>query len=233
VTLVGAGPGDPDLLTVAARDILAEADHVFHDALVGPEILSLCGPDTALVNVGKRGGRPSTAQSEIITRMIEQARAGRDVVRLKGGDPFVFGRGGEEMSALVSAGIEVIVIPGISAALAAPAAADIPLTMRGVASSVGIISGHLEKTGEVPGDLESLAGAVDTLVVLMPLNNLGNLIGRLLPILGPNRPCALIASATTDHQRIFKSTLAGLADHGLEGPATLVVGNVVNPTAAE
>jgi uroporphyrin-III C-methyltransferase / precorrin-2 dehydrogenase / sirohydrochlorin ferrochelatase len=128
VHLVGAGPGDPGLVTLAARDLLLEADVVFHDALVSPEILEMCGDRTRLVDVGKRGGGAQTGQEAIITMLIEAARTGADVVRLKGGDPFVFGRGGEELEALLAAGIDADVVPGISSALAAPAAAGIPVT---------------------------------------------------------------------------------------------------------
>src|ERR1700687_663209 len=129
VALVGAGPGDPDLLTFKARELLADADYVLHDALIAPETLALCGPDTRLEDVGKRAGLENPTQEAITARLVVLAQAGNAVVRLKGGDPFVFGRGGEELAELVSAGVEVIVVPGVSAALAAAAGGGIPVTL--------------------------------------------------------------------------------------------------------
>ena len=172
VALVGAGPGDPGLLTVAAQEALFEADAVFHDALVHPSVLRLCGPDAELVDVGKRSGRPSTSQEHINRALIAAARAGKDVVRLKGGDPFVFGRGGEEMSALLEAGVDVMVVPGVTSAVAGPAAAGIPLTHRGTASSFAVATAHPAGGGGDSARLEALAGAADTLVLMMPLATL-------------------------------------------------------------
>jgi uroporphyrin-III C-methyltransferase/precorrin-2 dehydrogenase/sirohydrochlorin ferrochelatase len=236
VALVGAGPGNPQLLTVAARELLAEADVVFHDALVDPRTLALCGPTAQLVGVGKRGGRPSTDQGWIIAKLIAAARAGQDVVRLKGGDPFVFGRGGEELRELRQAGLEVVVVPGVSSALAAPAAAGIPVTMRGISTSVAVITGH-ETTG-VPSDrLEAIAAAADTLVVLMPMANLEVICARLAATLGPGRPAALVVSATLSSQAVIRAPIGGLATVAaaseLESPATLVVGEVVNAIPEE
>src|SRR5207302_9853295 len=153
VALVGAGPGDPGLLTLAAQELLGQADIVMHDALVSLEVLAQAGPRAKLVDVGKRGGRERNAEQERITaEMIEHARAGLDVVRLKGGDPFVFGRGGEEVAELVSAGIEVVVVPGVSSAIAGPAAAGTPLPLRGIATSIGIIAGPpAGPRGALPG----------------------------------------------------------------------------------
>src|SRR6202040_2671833 len=131
VALVGGGPGDPDLLTFKARELLADADYVLHDALISPETLALCGPDARLEDVGKRAGLDNPTQEAITSRLIELARAGNAGVRLKGGGPFVFGRGGEELADLAQAGIDVVVVPGVTAALAAPAAAGIPVTLRG------------------------------------------------------------------------------------------------------
>ena len=149
VHLVGAGPGHPDLLTVAARDLLLEADVVFHDALVSPKVLALCAPHARLVDVGKRGGGRRTEQDDIVPMLVEAARGGHMVVRLKGGDPFVFGRGGEELAALRAAGIEASVTPGVSAAFGAPAAAGIPVTFRGVSGSVAVCTGR-DSAGDVP-----------------------------------------------------------------------------------
>ncbi len=231
VALVGAGPGDPGLLTVAAQELLAGADLVFHDALVGPEVLAMAPADAELVAVGKRGGRRSARQDEITAALIEAAGAGREVVRLKGGDPFVFGRGGEELNALLAAGIEVVVVPGVSAAVAAPAAAGIPLTMRGVSASVAFATAT-GADADIPERLIELAAAADTLVLLMPLGVLDELAARLAGVLGPQRPAAVIADATLPTERVVRGTLAdiaGLARAGaVAAPATLVVGEVVN-----
>jgi uroporphyrin-III C-methyltransferase / precorrin-2 dehydrogenase / sirohydrochlorin ferrochelatase len=228
VALVGAGPGDPGLLTIAARDLLADADVVLHDALVEPAVLALAGPQARLVDVGKRGGRPSASQAEINELLVAEARAGNFVVRLKGGDPFLFGRGGEEVQALAAAGIEVTIVPGVSAALAAPAAAGIPVTHRELASSVAIVTGR-GRTDEGPS-LEALARAAETLVVLMPGSALDEITARLARVLGDERPAALIASATTPRQQVLRAPLGRLARvaraAGVEPPATLVVGDV-------
>lgn len=229
VALVGAGPGDPDLMTVKARELIADADYVLHDALIAPETLALCGPDTRLENVGKRGGRADNArQATINARLIELARSGHFVVRLKGGDPFVFGRGGEELHSLQQAGIEVVVVPGITSALAAPAAAGIPVTQRGVASSVAIT------TAQGPGSLDRLADlalAADTLVVLMALGELSEVAAALGRAVGDSCPAAVIGNATLPSQRSVSGPLSRIAalaaEAAIEAPATLVVGDVV------
>src|SRR5947209_107159 len=224
VALVGAGPGDPDLLTVRARELLADADVVLHDALVSAETLALCGPNTRLEDVGKRGGRSSVPQSEITARMTELARAGHFVVRLKGGDPFVFGRGGEELRDLVAAGVDVVVVPGVSAAIAAPAAAGISLTMRGVSSSMAVTSAE---GGASLGRLRRLAAAVDTLVVLMAHGRLPEVTSALAEVLGQDRPAAVVGSATLPDQQVVTGTLGNIAVQAslssLAAPATLVV----------
>jgi uroporphyrin-III C-methyltransferase len=228
VVLAGAGPGDPDLLTLGARAVLADADAVFHDALVSPEALRLCGPRARLVDAGKRSGNPSTTQSGINEAMIAAARAGELVVRLKGGDPFLFGRGGEEVEALQRAGIPVRVIPGVSAALAAPAAAGIPVTHRGVAASVAFVTGH--RAGGDLAALEDAARGVDTLVVLMPAE-LDAIAERLAAVLGPDRPAAIVSQATTPHQRVVRAPIGRIAAAAravrMQPPSTLVVGDVV------
>jgi uroporphyrin-III C-methyltransferase/precorrin-2 dehydrogenase/sirohydrochlorin ferrochelatase len=231
VALVGAGPGDPSLLTLAARELLAEAGAVFHDSLVDRRTLALCGPEARFVDVGKRGGRQSADQGWITAKLIEAARSGEDVVRLKGGDPFLFGRGGEELIALRQAGLDVVVVPGVSSALAAPAAAGIPVTLRGLASSLAVVTGS-ERDGSSPDRLEAIACAVDTLVVLMPLGNLETICARLTAVLGPDRPAALVASATLREQEVVRAPIARLAraasEAGIASPATLVVGEVVD-----
>ncbi len=229
VVLAGAGPGAPDLLTLGARAVLADADIVFHDALVGSDVLRVCGPRTKLVDAGKRAGRRSASQSGINEAMIAAARAGNLVVRLKGGDPFLFGRGGEEVDALHRAGIPVRVIPGVSAALAAPAAAGIPVTHRGVAASVAFVTGH--RAQRDPVDLDALARSVDTLVVLMPAD-LEAIAARLSTVLAPNRPAAIVSQATTPNQQVVRAPLGRIAAAAraarVEAPSTLVVGDVVN-----
>ena len=229
VTLVGAGPGDDGLLTLSALEALADADIVFHDALVPARILGFARPDAEIVDVGKRAGRPSARQADINRSLIEAARDGRQVVRLKGGDPFIFGRGGEEAEALVDAGIPVRVVSGVSSALAAPAAAGIPLTMRGLASSVAIVTA----TGD-GGDgrsLREIAAAADTLVVLMALGSLDEVATELGQVLGPDRPAAVVAHATLPDQRTVRGSLRSIARlaraAGLDPPATLIVGEVV------
>lgn len=234
VALVGAGPGSAGLLTVAGRELLADADVVLHDALIEPELLALCGPQARLVDVGKRGGRRSAQQAEINRRLIEEARAGNFAVRLKGGDPFLFGRGGEEVEALREAGIEVMVVPGVTSALAAPAAAGIPLTHRELASSVAIVAGRGRLEDEAR--LEALAAAAETLVVLMPAAALEEITSRVARVVGPDRPAALIASATTPRERSVTGTLATLPalarGAGLEAPMTLLIGDVVSGAGA-
>jgi len=232
VALVGAGPGDPGLLTLAAQELLSQADVVLHDALVSPDVLAHAGPQAKLVDVGKRAGRTGNAAQERITaQMIEHARAGHDVVRLKGGDPFVFGRGGEEVAELVGAGIEVVVVPGVSSAIAGPAAAGIPLTLREIATSIGIIAGHTAGSRSDLRGVTRLATAVDTLVVMMPLANLEGITRSMLSVLPPERPAAVISSATTPEQRVVRARLDRIAAsteaEGIEGPALLVVGEVV------
>jgi uroporphyrin-III C-methyltransferase/precorrin-2 dehydrogenase/sirohydrochlorin ferrochelatase len=228
VAIVGAGPGDPALITVKARDLLADADFVLHDALIAPETLALCGPDARLEAVGKRGGAPSARQDDITARMIELAREGNMVVRLKGGDPFVFGRGGEEMADLLAAGVDVVVVPGVTSALAAPAAAGIPVTLRGISSSVAITTAQ---RGDSAGRLHDLALACDTLVVLMVRAALPDVAGLLVRAVGGSRPAALISNATLPSERKVSgplSRIAHLADQAeIESPAVLVVGDVV------
>jgi uroporphyrin-III C-methyltransferase / precorrin-2 dehydrogenase / sirohydrochlorin ferrochelatase len=229
VVLAGAGPGDADLVTTATRAVLADADVVLHDALIAPDVLRLCSSRARRVDVGKRAGRDSITQAEINELMIEAARAGHLVVRLKGGDPFLFGRGGEELEALRGAGIPVRVIPGVSAALAAPAAADIPLTHRGVAGSVAIVTGH--RADGAIADLEQLATSVDTLVVLMP-RRLDAIAHRLSVALGSDTPAAVISRATTATQQFVRAPLGRIAtvarEARIESPSTLVVGAVVD-----
>lgn len=232
VALVGAGPGDPRLLTLAARDLLATADLVFHDDLVSPQTLALCRPGAELVDVGKRAGRHRAVQEDINQALVSAARRGEQAVRLKGGDPFVFGRGGEEVEALAAAGVEVVVVPGVSSVVAAPGLAGIPLTHRGLAASFGVVSGHAANVDDDGGRLERVAACVDTLVVLMPLGRLEELAARLQRVLGPDRPAAMVACASRPDQQVVRARLRNLAEAvraaGMVTPATLVVGEVTN-----
>ncbi|PZR99589.1 MAG: uroporphyrinogen-III C-methyltransferase, partial [Candidatus Nephthysia bennettiae] len=181
------------------------------------------------------GGGGAAPQEETTALLVAEARAGREVVRLKGGDPFVFGRGGEEMAALVEAGLEVVVVPGVSSVNAAPAAAGIPLTSRGVASSFAVTSLKAGEAGQAVRRLEALAAAADTLVVMMPLADIDELGSRLARVLGP-RPAALVAAAGMPGQQVIRGTVEDIAGAvrraRVEGPATLVVGDVVAQSAA-
>lgn len=228
VALVGAGPGDAELITVKGRDLLADADFVLHDALVSAETLAWCGPQTRLEAVGKRGGEHSAGQEEITARMIELARAGHFVVRLKGGDPFLFGRGGEELRDLTRAGIDVIVVPGVTAAFAAGASIGIPATLRGVASSVAITTAR----GGEAGRIKQLAIASDTLIVLMARSNLAVVAADIAEVVGGSTPAAVVSRATLEDQRSVVgpvADIARLADEAhLTAPATLIVGVVVD-----
>jgi uroporphyrin-III C-methyltransferase len=230
VSLVGAGPGDPDLITVKGARRLTEADVVVYDRLVAPSLLDLAPAVAERIYVGKEPGRAAMSQAAIGELLVTEALAGRDVVRLKGGDPFVFGRGGEEMLACVEAGIEVEVIPGITSAVAAPAAAGIPLTHRGVARSFAVVTGstaHAEDTV----DLTRMATATDTLVVLMAAGKLADTCRALIAAgRSPQEPAAIVQWATTAEERSVVGTLAELphlaAAASIGPPATLVVGAV-------
>jgi uroporphyrin-III C-methyltransferase len=225
VWLVGAGPGDPDLVTVKAARLLAEADVVVHDALVGAGVLALVPPAAELIDVGKRPGRP-VPQELISTLLVTLARDGKRVVRLKGGDPFVFGRGGEEAHALAVAGIPFEVVPGITSAVAAPAAAGVPVTHRGVAASFTVVTGH-RRAGEAEIDWRALARFGGTIVVLMGVSQRATIAGELIAGgLDPATPVAAIRSATTGDQVTLRCRLADLPDVDVRSPAVLVIGAV-------
>jgi uroporphyrin-III C-methyltransferase/precorrin-2 dehydrogenase/sirohydrochlorin ferrochelatase len=229
VSLVGAGPGDPDLLTLRAVQRLQSAEVVVHDRLVSQRILDYAPSGAELVDVGKKPGGGGVTQTEINTLLVELGRQGRRVVRLKGGDPFVFGRGGEEALALAQAGVPFEVVPGVSSALAAPAAAGIPVTHRGLSASVTVVNGHDAEEH----DWDALARGGGTLVFLMAVEHLEDIAARLLAYgRPPNEPAALIEWATTPLQRVVAGRLASIADEALaadiQPPAVLVVG----PTAA-
>jgi uroporphyrin-III C-methyltransferase len=227
VALVGAGPGDPGLLTLRGLELLGAADVVIHDRLVTRELLALASPDALLVDVGKRPGDPGRQQS-INELMIEHARAGRAVVRLKGGDPFVFGRGGEEAAALREAGIDYEVVAGVSSAFAVPAAAGIPVTHRELSASVTVVTGHTGDPAEPGGvDWDALGRAGGTLVILMGMADRTEIAARLLASgREPTTPIAVVHWGTTDAQEVVRSTLGALADVELPAPAVIVVGPV-------
>ena len=232
VALVGAGPGDPDLLTIRAMRAIAAADVILLDALVDRRVLEHARRDVRVVDVGKRGGCPSTSQAFIERLLVREALAGRRVVRLKGGDPFVFGRGGEEADALKRAGIDVNVIPGITAGIAAPAAIGVPVTDRRHAPGVAFVSGHSQDSASEP-DWEALAASRLTLVIYMGIKHSAAIASRLIAAgLAPSTPAAVIQNAQTAQQRSHVTVLADLADDiarlGLGAPAIVVIGDVVS-----
>ncbi|MDA5193569.1 uroporphyrinogen-III C-methyltransferase [Govanella unica] len=238
VWLAGAGPGDPGLLTLHTLNGLRQADVVVYDALVGPEILTLARPQAQLQFAGKRGGKPSPTQRDISTALVEHARAGRRVLRLKGGDPLVFGRGGEEARALVAAGVPFRILPGISAGVGGLAYAGIPATDRQTNSAVTFLSGY-GAGGGLPADIDlvALAQSGTTLVVFMALSHIAELVERLLAGgRSAAEPVALISNATLPTQRVVESTLGAVvglaAEAGIATPAMMVVGEVVRLRAA-
>lgn len=229
VYLVGAGPGDPELLTLRAVKLLASADTVVHDRLVHPAVLEHARPHARILYVGKEGGGESVRQEDIHTLLVTQARLGRAVVRLKGGDPFVFGRGGEEALALEAAGIPYEVVPGVSSVAAVPAAAGIPVTHRGLAGSVTFATGHRAEGGP---DWAHLARA-ETLVLFMAGGRLEEATRSLMANgRAATTPAAVVEAGTWAHQRVVEATLAEIATLAREAqvgsPALLVVGEVVS-----
>jgi uroporphyrin-III C-methyltransferase len=232
VHLVGSGPGDPDLLTVKARRLVEEADVVLHDKLPGRRIIELV-PEDKREDVGKRAGGERTPQSAIDERLVELAREGKRVVRLKGGDPFVFGRGGEEAEYLAARGIAFEVVPGVTSALAAPAVAGVPATHREHASSVSVVTGHEDPTkAESAVDWDALARTGGTIVVLMGVGKLPEYTRALREAgLDPETPVALIERGTRREERVATGTLETIVDArdeaGIEPPAVTVIGDVV------
>jgi len=226
VFLIGAGPGDPELMTLKAARALARADVVLLDELVSRGCLAHARPEAKIIEVGKRGGCRSTPQ-EFIQRLTElYARQGKVVARLKGGDPFVFGRGGEELEALAAAGIEVEVIPGVTAGIGVSAALGIPLTHRGLAHGVTLVTGHT-RDGVEP-NWAALAASGTTLVIYMGLRNLARIAAALRAAsMDPATPACIIENGTLPTRRQRICTLATLSSEGFAGPAIVVVGDVV------
>jgi uroporphyrin-III C-methyltransferase len=235
ISLVGAGPGDPELLTLRAARLLGEADVVFHDALVGGAVLERAA-GAELVAVGHRAGERRIPLKEVVGAMIARARRGERVVRLKGGDPFLFGRGAEEAAVLLEGGVSFEVVPGISSSLAAPAAAGIPVTHRRLARSVTIVAGH-ECDGPSRVAWEHIAMGSDTLVILMGAARVGELAEKLIAAgRSAATPAAMVMAATRPEQLQVVATLGSLAEAasaaGIGAPATLVVGDVCQLAAA-
>jgi uroporphyrin-III C-methyltransferase len=231
VFLVGAGPGDPDLLTLRAARLLARADVVVYDHLVGDGVMDLVNARAERIYVGKERSHHSMSQGDINALLVRQARLGRHVVRLKGGDPFVFGRGGEELQALAEQGIAFEVVPGITAACGVASYAGIPLTHRDHAQCCLFVTGHL-KDGSCNLDWPALARPRQTVVIYMGLSGLADICTKLIAHgLGPGTPAAVVQQGTTLDQRVVAGTLADLnasvVEAGLQSPCLIIVGEVV------
>jgi uroporphyrin-III C-methyltransferase len=236
VWLVGAGPGDPELLTLKALRVLGTADVVVHDGLVSDEILELAPSQARRISVAKRKSRHSYSQDEIGRMLVAFALDGLTVVRLKGGDPFIFGRGGEELEACREAGIGCHVVPGVTAALAASASAGAPLTHRGAAQAVTFVTGHAAKGGEPDLDWAALARANQTVVIYMGLSQAGVIAGRMLAAgRAPSTPALIVENASRPDERRVLTTLAGLtaAAEALSGPALLIFGEAMAMAEAQ
>ncbi|WP_338551048.1 uroporphyrinogen-III C-methyltransferase [Roseovarius phycicola] len=232
VWLCGAGPGDPGLLTLHALNALRQADVVVYDALVEDRILDWA-PQAEHIYAGKRGGKPSAKQRDISLRLVDLAKAGKRVLRLKGGDPFVFGRGGEEAQTLVQHGVPIRIIPGISAGIGGLAYAGIPVTHRDVNQSVTFVTGH-DQSGQTPSSLNwrAISEGSQVLVIYMGMKHAGPITSALLDAgRDADEPCAVVCSATTSDQQVLETTLGAMAkdieDSGLEPPAVLCVGRSV------
>jgi len=230
VWLVGAGPGDPELLTIKALKALQAAEVVVHDGLVSDEILDMAPASARRISVAKRKSRHSYSQDEINRMLVAFALEGLNVVRLKGGDPFIFGRGGEELEACREAGVECVIVPGVTAALAAGASAGAPLTHRGSAQAVTFVTGHAQKGGEPDLDWESLAKANQTVVIYMGLSMAAPIAARLMAAgRAGSTPALIVENASRADERRLTTTLAGLAEAAanLNGPALLIVGEAM------
>jgi len=230
VALVGAGPGDASLLTLAAAKLIGDCDVIVYDALVSNDVLNMAVAGAELILAGKRGGRPSISQEDICDRLITLAADGKRVVRLKGGDPFVFGRGGEEMRALAAAGVRFRIIPGITSGVAAPAMAGIPVTDRSVNATLAFLTGH-EANEKSRMDWQALVEAFPVLVFYMGAKNLSKIAHCLLETgLSKTTPLAIIHAATTANESTTIATLYEAANGQITAtsPSILIVGDVVN-----
>jgi len=229
VYLVGAGPGDPDLLTLRAARLLGRAELVVHDGLIDPAVFALIRPAAKLVSVAKSRARHTLPQEEINALLVREALAGRDVVRLKGGDPFVFGRGGEEAEACRAAGVPVEVVPGVTSALGAAAAAQIPLTHRDAASIVSFVAGQCK--GLTEQNWAGLAGKGRTLVIYMGVTNASNIAEKLIADgLAPSVPVAIVENAARPEMRVLRGSLAAMPElvelERVKSPALIIIGEV-------
>ena len=237
VYLVGAGCGGPELLTLRAAELLRRCSCVVYDDLIDPAILDLAGAEAERIYMGKRSGRHSAAQAEISALLVEKAQEYSLVVRLKGGDPFVFGRGGEELLALRAAGVVCEVVPGISSAIAIPELAGIPVTHRGLSRSFHVVTAHSAATGDtLPEHLDALARTGGTLVFLMGLSALGELSRRLIAAgMSPDTPAAVVSGGNSPHPADVRGTLADIAERAaeVEAPAVIVVGAVAELSLAD
>jgi uroporphyrinogen III methyltransferase/synthase len=226
VYLVGAGPGDPGLITVRGAKVLGEAEVVVYDRLTTRPLLELAPDDAEMIDVGKSAGDATVPQDEINALLVEHGRAGRRVVRLKGGDPFVFGRGGEEAAALLAAGVPFEVVPGVTSAIAVPAMAGIPVTMRDEAQCFMVVTGHEDPSGEHHVDWDAIARTNCTVVILMGIARIDAISAALLaggrP---PDTPAACIRWGTTDRQEVHRTTLERLPHEALASPSVIVIGN--------
>ena len=234
VWLVGSGPGDPGLLTLLGAHALACADVIVYDALVDESILELAAPGAEMVFAGKRGGKPSPKQPDISARLVRLAREGRRVLRLKGGDPFVFGRGGEEALTLAAAGIPFRIVPGITAGIGGLAYAGIPATHRDTNHTVAFVTGHMAG-GEVPDGIDwaALARGAQALVIYMALKHIEAITGHLIAGgLDAATPVAVVSRAATRHQKVLETTLGEAArdvvQSGIEAPAVVAIGQIVS-----
>jgi uroporphyrin-III C-methyltransferase len=233
VYLVGAGPGDPMLMTRKAEAVLKKADVILYDALVGAEIKEMFPPKAKLIDVGKRSDRHTVPQAEMNRMLVELSKEYETVVRLKGGDPYMFGRGGEEAAELAENGVEVEVVPGISSALAVPAHAGIPVTHRDYSSALTVITGHEDPTkGQSALNFKALAMMQGTLVILMGINRLKENVNALMANGKPaETPVAIIENGTTPEERVTVATLGTISDVaekcGVQSPAVIVIGDVV------
>jgi uroporphyrin-III C-methyltransferase len=233
VFLVGAGPGDQKLLTIKAFELLKEADVIIYDRLVSESILKMVPKNAEKIYVGKSSKKHELTQDKITELLIKKASEGKKVVRLKGGDPFLFGRGGEEAEALTEQGISFEIVPGVTSAIAAPAYAGIPLTHRDYASSVAIVTGHKAENAERSVNWAGIAGSVDTIVVLMGVGELEDIAKQLVEGgLNQNMPVALIEWGTLKQQRSLTGKIATIAEEAkkknVKPPAVIVIGEVVN-----
>ncbi|MCF0247103.1 MAG: uroporphyrinogen-III C-methyltransferase, partial [Synergistes sp.] len=233
VALVGAGPGDAGLLTLRGRELLLSAECVVYDRLVGDGVLAMMPASAKKINVGKTGGGEFVPQSEIEKILVREAKKGQRVVRLKGGDPFIFGRGGEEIEALNLEGIPFEVVPGVTSAFGGSACAGIPVTHRGVARSVHVITAHTKEGGIAPADYDSLARLGGTLVFLMGASAVSEICRELTRAgMPPDTPAAAVENAASAAQRLISGTLATLTERAetekLHSPALIIVGEVIS-----